>query len=91
MHCIEFSLISISAFVVVSVMLVYGNWTQFQVAFILFSVVVALSSAFLALAMFGQRSFQRWQIRVITLALVGGAGLAALSAFVILELQYAST
>ncbi|WP_390616327.1 hypothetical protein [Maricurvus nonylphenolicus] len=90
-HCVELSLISLSALVVLVVVYMYGNGTKLQPLLMLFTGMVALSSACLLPSFYSLSTFKRWHIQLITLGLGSGAGISAVAAFVVLELQYVSS
>ena len=91
-HCIELFFISLSAIVVLVVTQIYGNGTKLQPIFILFTLVVAISSVLIALPVYQSVAFKRWHIQIITLGFGGGGvGIAAVAAFLLLELQLANT
>ncbi len=90
-HSVELSLISLSEIVVLVTVQIYGNGTNFQVVFTLFTLIIALCSALLVPAFYQSNSFQRWHIRLVTASFVCGAGISSLAGFLILEMQHAST
>ena len=90
-HCVELSLISISAIAVLGVMQWYGNGTKFQPILMLFTFILAVSSFGISLSLYSSLGLKRWQIQLIILGLGCGAGISALAGFVILELQLVSS
>ena len=91
LHCAELSFMSVSAAAILAVMQIYGNGTSLQPVFMLFTLLVGLSAACLVPAFINGSSFKRWHMQVVSLGLGCGVGTSAVAAFVILELQLAST
>ncbi|QFS87140.1 MULTISPECIES: hypothetical protein [unclassified Marinobacter] len=89
-HCVELSLIALSAIAVSLVMQVYGDGTKIQYPFIFLTLVVSLSAACLVPSVYQVSTFKRWQIQIIILGLGCSVGISALAAFGILELQHAN-
>jgi hypothetical protein len=90
-HCIEISLISISAIAILVVIQIYGNGTKLQPVFMLFTLAMAISSAALVIPIYQSVVFKRWHVQFITLGLGCGVGISAIAAFLILELQLGNT
>jgi hypothetical protein len=86
-YCVELSLIALSAFVVMAVILIYGDGTKLQPLLALFTGLMGLSSICLAPSLYRFSGFKRWHIQLILLGLGCGTGISAVAAFLMLELQ----
>ena len=90
-HCAELLFISISTLVVVIVVQLYGNGTKLQSILVLFILFLSASSIGMILPFYNSTCFRRWQIQLVSLGLGCGAGISAVAAFLILELQHVSS
>jgi hypothetical protein len=89
-HCLELSVIALSAIAVALVMQVHGDGTKLQYPFTFFALGVSFSAGCLVPSVYQALTFKRWQIQVIAIGLGCGVGVAAIAAFGILEMQHAS-
>ncbi|MEM7208871.1 MAG: hypothetical protein AAF434_13695 [Pseudomonadota bacterium] len=90
-HCIEVFLFVLAMIVVLAIMQIYGDGTKLQGVVTLFIVIMALSCLFLVPYFYSPSVLKRWQMQLITLGLGCGAGISAVAAFVVLELQSISS
>ncbi len=89
--CVLLSLISLSLITILVLIQAYGNGTKFQTIFMLFTFIIALSSACMVPLFYNTSNFKRWHIEIITLGLVGAASVTMVAFFLMLELQHANT
>lgn len=90
-HCIELVCISLSSFAIVTIIHIYGNGTKLQPIFMAFSLTLGIASMCIAPVTYSGSTFKRWHIQVISVGLGCGAGISAITAFLMLELQRANT
>jgi len=90
-HSLEIGVISISAWSLIFVVLVYGNGENLQYPILFFIAGIAISSGALIPVIHNSVSLNRWQTQAITIGLGCAVGLSTICSLLLLELQLANT
>jgi len=86
-HVIELCLYSIATIVCAATLYINGDGTTFQSLYIVVSLSLCVSCFIHAIGIYHNQTIKRWHMQAVSFGYLSGAGLCALSGFLILSVQ----